>query len=282
VDPAGAITDNATSLGQISVQTYADTIENLSPIVAGYAGETAAARMSRLCTQQGLNFTLVGNASDTPQMGSQQDDSFVNVMQSCADFDRGQLFETRNEFGIGYRTRINMQGNGPVLLANYAAAELAGDLEPTADDQYTRNSIVVTRNGGASSTAQLTTGSMSILTPPNGVGLYSYALTVYAYSDSQLANLVAWMLSIGTVAEYRYPTITFDMTRTEVESLFTTIPTMDIGDYIQVYNQPTFLQNNPINQLFWGVTETLNAYMWTISVNTVPESPYSEGNPPTW
>jgi hypothetical protein len=30
------------------------------------------------------------------------------------------------------------------------------------------------------------------------------------------------------------------------------------------------------------MTETLNAYRWDIAINAVPESPYSEGNPPTW
>ena len=282
VDPAGAVTDNATSIGWITVQTYADTIENLSPVVAGYAGETAAARMARLCAAQGLGFLLEGNASDTPVMGPQQDDTFLNVMQSCCDFDRGQLFETRQQFGAGYRTRVNMQGNSPVLLANYAAAVLAGDLQPTADDQFTRNDITVTRNGGASSRAFLPSGPMSVLTPPNGVGDYTYALTVQADSDSQLANLAAWMLTVGTVNEYRYPIIEFDMSRTEVESLFTIIPDLDIGDFVQVYNPPSFLQSQPINQLCWGFTETLNNYTWTISINTVPESPYSQGNPPSW
>ena len=282
VDPVGGVTDSGTVIGQITVQEYADTIVNLSPIVAGYTGETAAARIARLCASQGIAFTLEGQNADTPQMGPQQDDTFVNIIQSCADFDRGQIFETRNQFGIGYRTRVNMQGQSPVLNADYSLAQLAGTLQPTADDQYTRNDITVTRNQGASSRAQLTSGPMSILTPPNGVGDYSYSLTVQAYSDSQLSNLVTWMLTIGTISEYRYPTIMFDMSRTEVAGLFTIIPTMDIGDYLQVANPPNFLQAGPINQLFWGVTETLNAYTWTISINTVPESPYSEGQPPTW
>ena len=66
------------------------------------------------------------------------------------------------------------------------------------------------------------------------------------------------------------------MTRSEVANLFNAIPTLDIGDYVQVINPPSFLQSAPISQLCWGFTETLNAYVWTISINTVPESPYSE------
>ena len=281
VDPAGTVTDSGTSIGQITVQTYADTLVNLSAVAAGYTGETAAARMARLCAAQGLGFTLIGSDT-TPQMGPQQDDTWMNVMQSCCDLDRGQLYETRGAFGVGYRTRTSMQGQNPALLADYSAGVLAGSLEPTADDQQTRNDITVTRNGGASSRAFLAVGTMSVQSPPNGVGDYTYSLTVQAYADSQLANLVAWMLTIGTVSEYRYPTIEFDMSRVEVEELFTIIPDMDIGDYLQVYNPPSFLQVLPVNQLFWGVTETLNAYTWTININTVPESPYAEGNPPTW
>ena len=135
---------------------------------------------------------------------------------------------------------------------------------------------------GASATAALTTGAMSTADPPNGVGDYTYALTVQAYADSQLANLVTWMLTVGTVDEYRYPTITFDLTRSEVAGLFSDIPSLDVGDYVQIVNPPSFLTSAPVSQLCWGFTETLNAYVWTISINAVPESPYSEGNPPTW
>ena len=97
-----------------------------------------------------------------------------------------------------------------------------------------------------------------------------------------LANLVAWILTVGTVSEYRFPQVIFDLTRSEVANLFAAIPGLDIGDYIQVPDPPSFLQNYPINQLCWGFTETLNARKWTIAVNAVPEDPYGETSPPTW
>lgn len=282
VNPNGTVVDSGTALGQISVQTYSDTLVNLSPVAAGFAGEYAADRISRLCASQGIGFTLTGVNTDTPLMGPQQDDTLLNILQSCADFDRGQLFETRDQLGVGYRTRVSLQGQNPVLTADYSLATLAGTIEPAGDDQLIRNSIAVTRNGGASSSAQLTSGDMSILTPPNGVGIYSQAITVQADSDSQLANLAAWLLTVGTVSGYRFPVIEFDMARAEVENLFEIIPTMDIGDYIQVTNPPSFLQAAPIAQLFWGVMENLNTYKWTLSINCVPQSPYGQGNPPSW
>ena len=90
------------------------------------------------------------------------------------------------------------------------------------------------------------------------------------------------MLTTGTVADERYPVVSADMTRPEIAALFATIPAIDVGAYTQVINAPTWLTSTPIQQLALGFTETINAFKWTLDANCVPESPYSEGNPPTW
>ena len=123
---------------------------------------------------------------------------------------------------------------------------------------------------------------MSTAAPPNGVGTYVYTLTVYGFADSQLGPLSSWMLTTGTVADERYPKVSVDMTRPEIAALFSTIAGLGIGDYIQVVNAPSWLTSAPIQQLAWGTTETINAFRWTLDANSVPESPYSTGNPPSW
>lgn len=281
VNPNGTINDS-TAVGWITVQTYADTLMNISTIVSGYDGELVADRMARLCAAQGIGFTLVGTNTDTPQMGPQLDDTFPNVLQSCADLDRGQLYETISKFGIGYRTRKNMQGQAPKVIASYKDQTLASPPQPVADDQYTRNDITMTRNNGASSRVSLNSGPMSIQDPPNGVGDYTYSQTVEAYADTQLVGLAQWILDLGTVPGYRFPQITFDLSRAPVGLLFSVIPTLDIGDYIQIPDPPVFLQTSPIDQLVWGYTETLNSRKWTIQYNAVPEAPYGMPSPPTW
>jgi hypothetical protein len=270
------------SMGQFSAQTFADPLTVMSAIIAGYDGELASVRLARLAGEEGLTFTLVGSDSDTPQMGPQQDDTFTNVLQSCEDVDRGHLFESRDSFGLSYRTRVNMQGQNPVLTLDYSAGQLAAGLQPADDDQFTRNDITLTRDKGSSATAVLTSGQMSTAAPPNGVGDYTYTLTVYAYSDSQLANLAAWMLTVGTVAGERYPVLPLNLARPEVAALMAVIAGVDAGDYVQITNMPSFVTAMPVSQLAWGFTERLNAYVWEIDINAVPESPYSEGNPPSW
>lgn len=370
-NPNGTITDNATSAGWFVIQTYADTLVNISPVLAGYAGETVAARLQRLCTEEGITFTLHGNASDTPQMGPQADDTLLNVFQFCEDMDLGLLFEPRDSLGLAYRTRVSMQGQNPALSLDYEQVNrpgwsiastnsgepvnliviptsqvyllnigqffqlenssgvlkeptiftilsIGGDffgftnvtfspvaqtsinvgdlmvqvssfgqqlvlpLQPVPDDQFIRNDITLTRVNGSSVVVAQTTGIMSVNTPPNGVGDYTYSKSVYAYSDSQLANMASWLLSIGTVPEERYPVINIDMSRSAMVALYNSVGNMDVGDFIEIDNPPIWLTQTSIKQLAYGFTETLNAYQWTIGINAVPESPYSIGNPPTW
>ena len=270
------------AIGHPAVQTYADDLAVLAQVIAGYAGELAETRLARLCAEEGLSFTLAGPSGVTPAMQAQQDDTFPNVLQSCEDADRGLLFESRDSFGLTYRSRVSMQGQTPALTMDYAQDQVAFPLAPAADDLYSRNDIQLTRNNGSSSTAVQQAGPMSIQPPPNGIGDYAYPLTVYVYEDAQLAPMAAWMLTVGTVADERFPVISVNMARSEVASLLATAAAVDGGDYVQIVNPPSWLTSAPVQQLAWGMTETLNARKWTIDINAVPESPYSQGNPPTW
>jgi hypothetical protein len=282
VNPNGTLA--STTVGWVTVQDYCDTIESMGIIIGGYNDELAADRLARLCAEEGFGFTLMGLDSDTPQMGPQQDDTFVNVLQSCEDADRGILFESSSSFGLTYRPRVSMQGQSPAVILDWGAGQLAQPVPvPVTDDQRTRNDITLTRSNGSSVTAVLNDGSlMGVGLPPNGVGDYTYSLTVFLFADSQLANMAAWMLMVGTVPWARYPSIAVDLARSEVQDLTAVIPALGHGDWVEVVNPPSQLTPGPIDQLLYGWTEVLNSTKWTFAYNLVPEAPYSEPNPPTW
>jgi hypothetical protein len=218
-------------------------------------------------------------------MGPQANKKLSELLQEIEDADRGQLFESRDRFGLGYRTRVNLMNQAPVLAVDYTNATLAGTLEPATDDQLVRNDVTVSRtsgsSGGASVNATLASGTLSTLDPPNGVGDYSFSLSANVNTDSQLGNLSQWILTIGTVDEYRYPIVTFDLTRFEVENLIGQIAVLDVGDYFQIWQPPAWLPTGPIKQLAFGFTEIISNYEWTIDINAVPESPY-EGAGLSW
>jgi hypothetical protein len=196
-----------TGSGHYAMQYYAESLQNVAAAASGYAGELAATRFLRLCSEQNIQSKLVGEINDTPQMGPQVDDTLVNLLQSIESFDLGQVFETRDMFGLGYRTRVSLQNQQSVATYDYSLAQVSPPIQPTEDDQLTRNDVTISRqigqDTGSSARAFLSSGPMSIQDPPNGVGDYTYASTVAAFSDSQLLAIAQWIVIIGTVDDYQ-------------------------------------------------------------------------------
>jgi hypothetical protein len=282
----GTLDTGDTGIGHVSVQYAIDPILNLAQAFGGYTGELAATRFIRLCGEQGVPVTLFGSVTDTPQMGPQPTDILVNLLQDCENVDLGMMFERRIVFGLGYITRANMQGQNPSCVLDYSVSQIVLPLQPTDDDALTRNDIIATRGTsfatGSSFEVIDNSGPLSVNDPPNGVGLYQYSVTANLFADTQLPDFAAWLLILGTVDEFRYPVITVDMTRAEVsDGTFQAVAGLDIGNFLQIVNVPTFLQN-PINQLCFGFAESMNAFEWTIAINAVPADPWNGTNLPSW
>jgi hypothetical protein len=210
-------------------------------------------------------------------MGVQASESLVTLLQECEDADRGQIYEPRSFFGLGYRTRTDMSGQVPVCQLDYAQGQLAQPLQPTDDDQLIANDVVVTRSGGSSFEATDTTGTMSVNPPPDGIGDYQKSYTINLYADAQLGSEAGWLLALGTVDQQRFPQVSMDLSRTEAAAVFGTVAAVDIGDLITIANPPSWMPPELIQQLAVGWTEVLNAYTWTIGWNCVPALPYFTG-----
>jgi hypothetical protein len=280
VNPAGNIDD--TGIGHVVVQYAVENLIVVSSSLNGHAGERAADRFARLCTEQGVASALTGNGSDTPLMGPQSNEGFVSLLQEIEDADRGQLIEPRDFFGLRYRTRVSMQNQAPGLALDYSARQLSGTLEPAIDDSLTRNDVTVGRVNGATVQIALESGALSNLPPPDGVGSYTFDLTANVATDDQLTQMAQWILSLGTVDEYRYPVITLNLASPGVAPLFASAPAADAGDFVQIANTPSWLPAGPVKQLALGFTESLGAYEWVIDMNLVPESPYEGAGLPAW
>ena len=86
-NPGGTET-GAVGAGHYIVQGVVTSLPDLAYAASGYDGEYAAARFTRLCTEAGITYSLVGTNTDTPQMGPQPDDTLVNILQSVENLDR--------------------------------------------------------------------------------------------------------------------------------------------------------------------------------------------------
>ena len=283
INATGAAVLQGSALGQITYQGKWETLFDFASQLDAYQGEAAGQRFARLCGEQGIPFRPVGSLDDTVLMGAQTPLAFTDLLQECADADRGQIYEPREALALGYRTRRSLENQQAGITLDYTAAVLADPVQETEDDQYTINDETVTRayglGGGTGSSyeAVLQAGPLSVQDPPAGVGEYPNADTVNLFTDAQLSDQAWWIVSLGTVDEPRYPQIMVNLARPEItgsSALFYGVPLLDLGDRLAVTDTPAWLPPDGITQLAIASTETLNAFVWTIAWCCVPEQPY--------
>lgn len=267
------------NLGHVAAWTAnAPSVTDAANAALGHQGEKAGRRIERLCSEEGLEFTPVGNLDQTHPMGPQFTDTLVDILREAANTDLGILFEPRQHLGFGYRTRSSLYNQTPRLALTYTASELASPPEPVDDDQNTRNDITVTRREGESFSKRLETGTLSVLDPPVGVGRYDENVTVNPPSDVYLPNQAAWRLHLGTVDEARYPSVDLHLQRQQITAdLRLNIVDTDIGDRVTIDDPPAWLPPDQISTIMQGSAERLDQFEHQIMFNTAPESPYQVG-----
>lgn len=264
------------AIGHISVDdewrfltTYADELK-------AFGGEVAGRRVERLCEEEGVVFRGVGDLDATTAMGPQLPNQLLDLLRECADADGGVLYEPRDFLGLAYRGRADLCNQDALLALDYTAGHLT-ELEPVDDDQNLRNDITVQRLEGASARAVKASGALSVLAPPNGVGIYDEQVTLNLAADSQCADMAGWRLARGTVDEARYPAITCNLIRPVFQAssaLYQTVLDVEVGDRVTVDNAPAWLPPDLISQLAIGFEETIAQRTLTVRVICQPETPF--------
>jgi hypothetical protein len=263
-----------TACGQLGVW-YASvpSLVTAASALSGYAGEAAAARFTRICGEFGIPAAVFGSTSAA--MGPQVDGKLSDVLQSIENTDGGILYETRDQFGLGYRTLASLKNQSATVTVDYTAGVLGAPLAPVYDDQLIVNQWTVTNYDGYSALAQVTSGAISTQAPPSGMGSgYAKSRTINAQADSQANTIAQQLLFQGTTDEVRYPVVAFNFARAQAAPFFALVPGLRFGDYLAITNLPAFLGGGTTKQLIWGYTEHLTGMTWDIGYNTVPEAPF--------
>lgn len=264
------------AFGHISVHNSITSIFDLADQLKAYAGEKAAARMTRLCDEAGIPYSQIGLTADSELMGPQGVKTFVELVTECAAADLGMLYEPRNRLGLRYRTRAALYNQTPTLELAYANHELADTLNPIDDDQNTRNDVTVSRSSGSSARRTLDTGVLSTQDPPLGVGRYDDSVTLNLENDSRLIDQAGWRLHLGTVDEARYPAISLNLRHSTFANAAKLLgaQSLDVGLRLIVSDLPSFLPPEDVSQLVLGYSEVITGHERTLILNCVPESPW--------
>ncbi|MCX5197231.1 hypothetical protein OOK31_25590 [Streptomyces sp. NBC_00249] len=232
----------------------------------GYAGERAAARVVRLAGEEGVRVSALTAGADTTLMGPQRPDTLLDLLDECEAADGGILYEDREVAGIAFRGRTSLYNQTPKLTIPYG--QLAPPLAPTDDDRHIRNDRTITRAGGSSARAVLTSGTLSTAAPPNGVGVYDDSQTLNLNTDDQCADIAGWLLHRGTWDEARYPQVTIYLHK--YPALIPAVSALQPGDVVRITGLPVWLPPGPLDLMVEGATEVFKPFEWVITLACSP------------
>jgi len=232
---------------------------------AGFAGEHAIARITRLCAEEGIRFQVTGWVWNmgSAAVGIQGTGTFLDVLREAEKADGGVLHE--QGFGLGYQPQIARYNALVGMTLDFDNDEVAEPPEPTDDDQTLHNSWTITRDGGSSATV---TNETSIASD----GRFESSETLKLYNDSQPLQVASWRVHHHTNPEYRWPSISLNFAASpELIEQWTQLP---FGARIQVSNPPSQALTDPVDAFIEGKTEFFRPDFWATAMNTTPALPY--------
>lgn len=247
-----------------SIFTNTETL----PAARGYAGETASARIKRLCAEQSVPLTLLDTS--TTLMGAQASATFLDLVRECETADLGILYETNYIPGLGYRPRTARYSTTSRLTLSFATGFIAEPPEPTDDDRNLRNDWTVSRVNGSS--AQVT-DSTSI----QQQGRYDDSVQINVSTDDVLLSHAGLRVFLGTLDALRWPKIAWNLARTP--SLAAGWLSFLVGSRFTVSSPPAQLPGQSLDVLVEGWTQTLSTYTWEVELNCSPAVAWSGFRP---
>lgn len=192
------------AIGHVGVWNGTNIPDHTS-LMKGNVGENPVTRMTRLCSEEGIEFQQVGYYSSIVTMGSQGVDTLTNLMQECADAEDGMLYDGVSA-GLTYQPPSQRYDQQVAITVDTAAHEMQL-FQPLDDDLNRVNRATVNQKNGSTYVAEQASGPMG--TGPNGMGDVDAQLTINV-SNPQLAfyraNWEVWK-GAGSDAGYRFPLI---------------------------------------------------------------------------
>lgn len=247
---------------------------DITEAVQGYAGELAGERISRVAGLADIGLTIVGDPADTAGMGVQFADPSLSQIRDAEATDLGILSEPRDALELLYRTRASQYNQTPKLTLDYSAHQVSPPFEPVDDDAALRNDVTLSRRNGDSYRLTRTTGALSILAPPAGVGPYPDEVTVNCETDAQLPVYAGWFLNLGTLDALRFPTLTVNMSNPDAPAL-AAVMSVDVGDLIRVTNLVALGIYDTLDLIVLGYDETIGAVIHEITFKLMPAAMYN-------
>lgn len=247
------------SIGHLTV--YNDELDFFDGLAAAraYREEYADTRLFRLEDETGESIDVGGISYVT--MGPQEPSTLMDLLREIEQADGGILYDGETH-GLSYQTREQRENRPADLTINATNGELLPELQPVHDDQRIRNRAYVTRKTAGTFMAEDATGALGT----EVVGIYDTSVTASLYDDNAAMDLGGWIVHLGTVEGYRYPTVTVNLGANP--DLIADVLALKPGHRIDITNLGTALTSHPgpttLSLAVEGFAYRLSAMSWEV------------------
>lgn len=264
---------------------------------SAWIGETAAARFARLCSEEGIPFevygdpvprrSLRGDPAYSELMGYQRQNSIVDLLNECADTDRGVLSTKSTAAGLVFRTHSTLYEQTPALTLDAGLSQITQPFEPNYDDQRTQNDVTVRSVGGSSARVEdqahiAAEGLYDVEESIVGVGgvriqdaILGAVEGLSVAVDTQNEQHASWLLHVGTFDGLRYSSVAIDLVVSS--ELSAGVHTIDLGDRVQVTNLPVQHPPDTVELIVEAIEHQLTPTGWITTLTTSPGDPLLVG-----
>jgi hypothetical protein len=252
-----------------SSDTTIDFVGGTSAIGAfnGYLNESAIVRYQRLMAEEGLTAYVDGNSLTTRPMGRQRPGVFLDLLQECVTTEGGLLYDEPLDIALSVRTQAALTNR--TVSITIPKTDIVFPLDRATDDVGVSNSMTVSNADGTAVTVEQTTGALSVLPPPAGVGRYKANLDVnLADSRNALASRAAFELAKGTVDRPRYEQVVLDLFKTP--SYRAAVTALRPGDWIAL----TGVEADTVTLRVISVQRTGSHVQESATMNCLPADVY--------
>ena len=283
VNRAAQITGTDAVVGHVVVRDTIASLFDLSDQLNAYRGETAGARIARLCEENGVQLTWYGSLADTERMGPQGQASLMALLREAEAVDHGILHEPMDREGLAFRPRVTLYTQDSAVVLSYTGHD-PSEYEPAEDDVALVNDVTVTRTAagatatGSSIRSVLESGPLSILDPPAGAGGgYAQQVNLNLETDAQLDDHASLLLQQGTVNEQRVGKLVLQLQRADfaTDAARSVIRRLKVGDVIEIDDPPTSLgAPDDQRQVVRGWSAVLSQFVHSYDYRLSPASPF--------
>jgi hypothetical protein len=266
-------------VGHVTVENAISSAFAESYALNAYEGEfatSASSRLVRLCAENGIplqRYTGSGTVSSLEQAGPQRSAPLLELLAECEAVDQGQLWDGRSA-GLQYTTRRRRERGNVVLTIDASQGELADPFEPVDDDQRTRNRWTVTRANGVTRTEEDVDGPLGT----DVVGVYDDSTTINNRTDAMAGQYAHWLVGLGTVPGYRYPSVSVDLAAAPhlAGDVLDVVP----GDRIDVVGLDDTLDYFPddtVSLIVEGIAHEISPRAWRVTYQCSLAEPWLVG-----